>query len=166
MDAEDPREIAFASGVVHAWALDVEHYAKGIEEPVVTKHLTTLRSAPEIERHIADFMADHAQSVLREVHFRDFHLADGSRIEFSWELHTSDPHCIDCGIDACANEYYMVNDALWLQAHPTSKGQLCIGCLERRLGRQLVRTDFADVPINSDPIERSARLNARLNSEE
>jgi hypothetical protein len=40
---------------------------------------------------------------------------------------------------------------------------LCIGCLERRLGRILTCADFTDAPVNWMPKwRRSARLNARL----
>jgi hypothetical protein len=40
---------------------------------------------------------------------------------------------------------------------------LCIGCLEKRIGRTLCRTDFIDAPIN-DPNEHqhSDRLRNRL----
>src|SRR5215813_2211105 len=56
--------------------------------------------------------------------------------------------CEDCGMDTtpctgkrgCRHrgrwEYYMVHDALWRKAKMRS-GFLCIGCLERRLGRML-----------------------------
>lgn len=36
----------------------------------------------------------------------------------------------------------MVHDHLWAQAG-TTDGFLCIGCLERRLGRRLQSRDFA-----------------------
>ena len=41
-------------------------------------------------------------------------------------------------------------------------GYLCIGCLERRLGRQLDREDFTSSPVNHDQAERSSRLTSRL----
>lgn len=46
--------------------------------------------------------------------------------------------CDDCGTD-CAeiNENYMVRDELW----PPNVATLCVGCLEHRLGRQLVPDD-------------------------
>jgi hypothetical protein len=76
-----------------------------------------------------------------------------------------DPHCGDCGIDTIAiGEYYMVRDDLW----PLDRldGMLCIGCLERRLGRELAATDFDDAPVNRDPGDfRSRRLRARLAKE-
>jgi hypothetical protein len=75
------------------------------------------------------------------------------------------PLCCDCGIDTLAtDEWYMVNDDVWNEAWagrrrsqyviPGSGGLidefLCIGCLEKRIGRTLCRADFIDVPIN-DP---------------
>jgi hypothetical protein len=66
-------------------------------------------------------------------------------------------------------EYYMVHDEVWFAAGMTERSQrrssdfLCIGCLEARLGRTLIRRDFADVPINQpDDHHHSFRLKARL----
>jgi hypothetical protein len=42
----------------------------------------------------------------------------------------------------------------------TEAGMLCIGCLERRLGRQLTPDDFMAAPINDDPM--ASRLRDRL----
>jgi hypothetical protein len=43
-------------------------------------------------------------------------------------------------------ETFMVHDHLWDSAGMTD-GFLCIGCLEKRLGRQLCRNDFPPLPI-------------------
>jgi hypothetical protein len=66
--------------------------------------------------------------------------------------------CIDCGIDT-TDEYYMVKDDVW----PIGKhdGMLCIGCLERRINRQLTPTDFTDASINWEG-PKSDRLRNRL----
>jgi hypothetical protein len=71
--------------------------------------------------------------------------------------------CIDCGVSTVHNhEYYMVKKKVW-RAVGNPKGMLCIGCLEGRLGRQLVRTDFLKCPVNSDlDHRRSDRLSDRL----
>jgi hypothetical protein len=82
--------------------------------------------------------------------------------------------CADCGVGTIRlGEWYMVNDDVWEQAWCGRRkwwhalpGQevLCIGCLERRLGRTLVAGDFIpDVPAN-DPNKRimSERLRERL----
>jgi len=40
----------------------------------------------------------------------------------------------------------MVTDQVWSSV--ADRGMLCIGCLEKRLGRMLHARDFTDVPIN------------------
>lgn len=70
--------------------------------------------------------------------------------------------CIDCGVDTCPCterrgcrhagrwEHYMVTDEVWdLAGDPM--GYLCIGCLEARIGRDLVGADFPPLPINENP---------------
>jgi hypothetical protein len=78
------------------------------------------------------------------------------------------PRCVDCSADTYAlREYYMVHDPLWEQAGMTPNGgELCVGCLERRLGRDLTPTDFTGVFLNV-PLHgwHSARLNHRLGGE-
>jgi hypothetical protein len=75
--------------------------------------------------------------------------------------------CLDCKEETTfradkADEYYMVHNALWLQAHPANDGKLCIGCLERRLGRRLETSDFTDASLNTAGRGNSKRLNSRL----
>lgn len=68
--------------------------------------------------------------------------------------------CADCGVDNLElGEDYMVHDELWPQE--VARGTLCIGCLERRIGRRLRPDDFPDLPINHAP-GRSRRLRARI----
>jgi hypothetical protein len=70
--------------------------------------------------------------------------------------------CCDCCVDTIAmGEFYAVSDAVWQQANPGFVRFLCIGCLERRLGRKLVPADFLGVPINKSP-GNSDRMNNRL----
>ncbi len=83
-------------------------------------------------------------------------------------------NCVDCGIDTtpctgkrgCRHkgrwEWYMVHNHLWARAGMRD-GFLCIGCLEKRLGRALQRADFTEAPVN-DPghLWHTARLEARL----
>jgi len=75
--------------------------------------------------------------------------------------------CYDCGEDTSVmNEYYMVWDALWLQAMPDADDEmLCIGCLERRLGITLTKWDFTYAPVNQGVWPVSDRLNARLTND-
>lgn len=57
--------------------------------------------------------------------------------------------CLDCRLNThLENEYYMLLDEIWLEAHPEDDGMLCVTCVERRLGRKLLPADFANVPIN------------------
>jgi hypothetical protein len=73
--------------------------------------------------------------------------------------------CRDCGAATLAIdgsfEFYMVRDSIWQDAGMHPRGILCIGCLERRLDRQLVPKDFPDVPINRPDPRDSSRLRAR-----
>jgi hypothetical protein len=62
--------------------------------------------------------------------------------------------CRDCGVDTtpctgrrgCRHdgkwEWYMVHDWLWKSAGMPEAGYLCIGCLERRIGRELKPDDL------------------------
>jgi len=71
--------------------------------------------------------------------------------------------CLDCDVDTIAiNEFYVVHDSIWAIVNPASAGMLCIGCLEHRLGRELHRDDFADVPGNAWVWKKSSRLERRF----
>ena len=66
--------------------------------------------------------------------------------------------CADCGVGTNRiGEWYMVRDDIWEQAWRGRRkpwqvlpGQqvLCIGCLEKRLGRTLMACDFTDASVN------------------
>jgi hypothetical protein len=93
----------------------------------------------------------------------------------TWPLIVS--ACADCGIGTIQlGEWYMVRDEIWEQAWCDRRrswqvlpGQevLCIGCLEKRLGRTLMAGDFTDAQVN-DPNNRyiSERMRDRLTSTE
>lgn len=76
--------------------------------------------------------------------------------------------CYDCGHDTqMMHEYYMLhNDVWWLATRGTpylSEFMLCIGCVEKRLGRKLHKLDFSMAPINhKNEIKRSLLLKSRL----
>jgi hypothetical protein len=55
--------------------------------------------------------------------------------------------CDDCGKNlARAGEYYMVKDSVWEEAGmENGDGDLCISCLEDRIGRKLDRDDFPKI---------------------
>jgi len=80
-------------------------------------------------------------------------------------------HCVDCTVGTMAlDEFYIVHDHVWEQAWadrrkswlPRDDEILCIGCLEKRIGRTLTRHDFTDAPINLLDQGRSDRLRDRL----
>jgi len=57
--------------------------------------------------------------------------------------------CLDCKIDTGkVNEFYMLKDEIWFSIHNSKEGMLCIDCLEKRLKRKLVKTDFNDSFVN------------------
>jgi hypothetical protein len=59
-----------------------------------------------------------------------------------------------------AREWYMVRDEIWTEAG-LGKGILCIGCLEKRLGRELGPGDFDDTAANAPSRLDTPRLLAR-----
>lgn len=70
--------------------------------------------------------------------------------------------CLDCHVDTHdIDEYYMLQHHIWRSI--ATKGMLCIGCVEKRLGRTLTAPDFMPVPLNFDPDHlRSERLVDRM----
>ncbi len=78
------------------------------------------------------------------------------------------PNCVDCGVNTHhIHESYMVHDRLWKKAGMKKNGgRLCVGCIERRLGRKLRCTDFFLIGLNIDayiyPYRASKRLRKRL----
>jgi hypothetical protein len=102
----------------------------------------------------------------------DFHVALRVMLSLTHSL------CRDCGWDTCSDkpgdrtEWYTVHDSVWRAAGMRGGGQLCIGCLEARLGRRLARADFVDNMLNDLEIQdewpswswRSERLIDRLSA--
>jgi len=71
--------------------------------------------------------------------------------------------CEDCGSDC--DGYYMVQNDIW-KTYGASGAMLCIGCLEKRIGRQLSQQDFIDLPLDEiNPETQSFRLQDRLSTE-
>ena len=82
--------------------------------------------------------------------------------------------CTDCGMATtpCSgrrgcrhtgrHEWYHVADDVWTAAGGSSWMRLilCIRCLERRLGRQLVAADFDELPCNLPDTWDTPRLAA------
>jgi hypothetical protein len=75
--------------------------------------------------------------------------------------------CMDCKVDTGKiGEHYMLADSTWNLIHDSNKGMLCIGCVESRLGRQLISTDFNDSHVNKPFPGKffSGRLHNRINN--
>lgn len=98
-------------------------------------------------------------TILREV--ADFYEKGKDRAIFD---------CNGCG-ESTIDEYYMLYDDVWRIAAPDepqdqqypTEYMLCIGCVEKRLRRLLVPSDFPHYPVNSnDNQPRSERLLDRL----
>lgn len=77
--------------------------------------------------------------------------------------------CFDCSANTLhLDEFYMVHDEIWDSALPKNQRNrmLCIGCLEKRIGRLLTPNDFTDAPINTPGawpfVGQSERLLNRL----
>ena len=72
----------------------------------------------------------------------------------------SNSNCRDCGNDY--DEYYMVHDHVWKTGGLAEDGgMLCIGCLEKRIGRRLCCDDFPDCQTNRRD-DQSLRLKDRI----
>lgn len=72
--------------------------------------------------------------------------------------------CLDCRIDTGKiHEHYMLVDSTWFSIHASNQGMLCIGCVEKRLGRALVSSDFNNSHVNNPKLyPMSARLLSRI----
>lgn len=69
--------------------------------------------------------------------------------------------CADCGVDTSVlGEEYMVTPDLWNSSGMT-RGYLCVGCLENRIGRPITPNDFTLWHINCSG-RKSHRLANRL----
>lgn len=72
--------------------------------------------------------------------------------------------CLDCKVDTGKiSEHYFVNTPLWMEVVGTNKGMLCVGCLEKRIGRKLILQDFTDCYLNNPKKNTmSVRLQSRI----
>ena len=58
-------------------------------------------------------------------------------------------YCIDCKSKVFASKYFMVTNDLW-EKYGDGKNHLCINCFEKRIGRQLNRTDLLKCFVNEN----------------
>jgi hypothetical protein len=71
--------------------------------------------------------------------------------------------CMDCKKDTNnSNEIYSLKQRIWLRANPLIARMLCLECVERRLGRNLVADDFSRAPINAENAAVCPALATRL----
>lgn len=72
--------------------------------------------------------------------------------------------CLDCPVDTSKTcELYMLIDSTWELTGLGKVGMLCISCLENRIGRKLIATDFNDSYLNDYRTNaKSARLCDRM----
>jgi hypothetical protein len=142
------------------------------------KHLRTLSDADLCAVKTRGMKRDELCALLEVMCERRYHTTEGPIREWRrfealcdiWFRKWS-PFCVDCGVDVHEiGEYFIVHNTVWNSAwlgryrSPIGDGQLCIGCLERRLGRTLMACDFADAPVNDVRrfSQRSDRLCNRL----
>jgi hypothetical protein len=71
--------------------------------------------------------------------------------------------CVDCAVNTHPWEQFMVTDDVWRQAGDV-RGDLCVQCLEERIGRELEHDDFRNLPLNDDRELDSVRLRLRKGS--
>lgn len=71
--------------------------------------------------------------------------------------------CVLCGVNTYQiGEYYMVRKRLW-DKYGAGDEMLCVGCLERQMGRKLKAADFIRCEVNT-AMGQSMRLQDRLNA--
>lgn len=157
------------AGVHPLWGLRVED--KDGEAPPDGPIIGCVKLS-EVEAEIEQQVIEHQigpdraiQRITGEHGWRKYEFVDGSVMRFAWEQIMRDFRCKFCGFDTHA-EGYMVHDSVWAAAGlPYDVGWVCVGCVERRLGRQLNAADFSDVPMNTDRFQRrTQRLTDRLRS--
>ena len=71
------------------------------------------------------------------------------------ERPTSTCDCNDCGVytqGELTHEIYMVKEPVWRRSGLCGCKTLCIGCLERRIGRLLDSADFTTCPLNYENV--------------
>lgn len=82
-------------------------------------------------------------------HVPDF--PEDKMLDALWQAHLvrSEPYSgVGCNACSMPDEPYMLQDTVWRQARKKGERFLCLGCVRKRLGRNLVTVDFKTVPIN------------------
>lgn len=66
--------------------------------------------------------------------------------------------CVDCNRDTHLEHYFVKNEVWRGLARMPEHGMLCVGCLELRIGRKLLPTDFTDAHINNPKTNQMADI--------
>ncbi|MGV9859077.1 hypothetical protein ACWDTD_10550 [Gordonia sp. NPDC003425] len=151
-----------APGVDVLWGLWTTH--RDVDGHETESAVTAVPDGPlGIETRIAHELASRdVVAVSGSMWSRSVRLRDGRTVDFAITLEVTDWRCLDCGQDMSeVDEYYFLRDDVWLSVVPGRAGHLCIGCLEVRLGRELVAGDFKERPTLDERM--TDRLRERLN---
>lgn len=67
---------------------------------------------------------------------------------FEYKILKKNKFCVDCGIED--PELYFINNDIWFRYVPKSKQSrvLCLSCLQKRVGRDLKKSDFLPSDIH------------------
>ena len=59
--------------------------------------------------------------------------------------------CFHCKKDVTKNprDYYMVTNRVW-EKYGVEKGELCMACLEKRMGRRLEKADILECSVSAE----------------
>src|ERR1035437_6035117 len=65
--------------------------------------------------------------------------------------HGNKSRCFDCKKDVHKNprDYYMVTSKIWAE-HGAGREELCMSCLEKRMGRRLDRSDILECSVSTE----------------
>lgn len=127
--------------------------------------------------HVNPVVYDIAKQIIHRhgwARFNDAFPEDADEL-FGWDLkrennnekltkHMPLFNCEDCkqNLVHLGEFAYIVNDNVWNDAGKAR--MLCVKCLEKRIGRQLTKKDFEDMPLNNPKYDniRSNRLKKRM----
>jgi len=106
----------------------------------------------KIKRKVTLYIADDCRSGVVEHAQKLLDESGRKQCKFDWKGIKVVGHlvntgiCQDCDKDA---EYFVVVDTVWKAAgFETQAGVVCMSCIEKRLGRKLVKDDFRDCVVN------------------
>lgn len=133
------------------WSLTLTGYAD--EDDNLDGDFDLMDSLTDIEatmENIEGEYPEHSNASLVMVRggfgWREFHWSNEKVHRYEWIDCVFDSRCRRC--ESPDNNIFMVTDEVWRESG--LDGWVCFRCVEDSLGRELVPTDFKDVPCN-DP---------------